>query len=112
MLDVTLNKHLRLFTIGWRRQRHHSEDARADAFGDGFDRAALAGGVATFKHDDDPCPFRLDPVLHVTKLDLKLAQLFFVGFALHLAVVGVVVLGHGGQLPKMTRRKRLKAKKK
>ncbi len=112
MLDVALQKHLRLFAIGGRRQRHHPEDARADAFGDGLDRAALAGRVATFKHDDDPCSLGLGPVLHVAKLDLKLAQLLFVGLALHPAVVGTLVVGHGGQLPKITRRNRLIAKKK
>ena len=88
-LDVALDIHLRFFTIGRRRQRHKPKDARAHSLSYGFDRAALAGGVAAFEQNDDALPLRFHPILHVTKLDLELAQLLFVELSLHLAVVGV-----------------------
>ena len=112
MLDVALKVHLRLFTVGRRRQRDDTKNARAYSFGNGLDRPALAGGIAALEQDDDPQPFFFHPILHVAKLDLKLAQLLFVELALHLSIVRAVVLGHSDQLPKMTRRKRLIAKKK
>ena len=61
MLDVALKIHLRFLTIGRRWQRHDPEDARAHPFGDGFDGAALACGVAALKQDDDARSFRPSP---------------------------------------------------
>ena len=53
MRDVALSVHLRLFALGRRGKCDHPEDARADAFCHGFDRAALAGAVATLEQDAD-----------------------------------------------------------
>ena len=83
--DVALHEHLGLFAVGGRRQRHHAKDTRADAFGEGLDRAALAGRIPSLEHDDDPRTRGLHPVLQLAKLDLQLVQLFLVDLALHLA---------------------------
>ena len=58
VLHVALDVHLRLLAVGRRGQRHDAEHARADAFGDGLDGAALAGGIAALENDDrraGPC---------------------------------------------------------
>jgi hypothetical protein len=52
-LDVALNVHLRLFAVGRRGERYDSKYARAHPVGQRFDCAALAGGVAPLKDDDD-----------------------------------------------------------
>src|ERR1700730_5249925 len=83
-LDIALHVHLCLFTIRGSRKRHHAKHARANALGDGLDGSALAGGIAPLEHDDDPRALILDPILHMAKLDLKLAQFLLVGLALHL----------------------------
>src|SRR4030095_7618802 len=83
LLNVTLHEHLRFFPIRRRRKRHHSKHAWAHAFGDGLDGSPLAGGVASFEHDDDSGSSGLNPILQMTKLDLKLAQLLLVSFAFH-----------------------------
>jgi hypothetical protein len=49
--------------IGRRWKRHQPESARAYPLGHRSDGATLAGGVATFKHDDDALALLLDPVL-------------------------------------------------
>src|SRR6185369_15021040 len=51
--QVALDIHLALFTLGRSGQRDYAEHARAHALGDGLDRAALAGAVASFEHDAD-----------------------------------------------------------
>ena len=115
MPDVALNEHLGLFPLRGRRQCHDTKHARANSLRDRLDGAALPGGVASFEYDDDPAACGLEPILQVAKLDLKLAQLLFVVFALHLAVVLALRLhffGHDAQLPKITRRNRLRATKK
>jgi hypothetical protein len=101
VLDVALSVHLGFFPVRRRRQGHDPEDARADPLGYGLDRAALPGRISALKQNDDAQPFRLHPILHVTKLDLQLAQLLFVELALDLAVVRgrlwlSLRLGHGG----------------
>ena len=81
VLHVPLNVHLGLLAVGGRGQRHEAEDARADALGDGANRAALSGAVAPLEHDDDPQAFVFHPVLKVAQLGLKPAQFLLVFFA-------------------------------
>ena len=68
VLHVALHVHLALLAVRRRRQGHDAEDARADLFGERANRAAFAGAVAAFEHDDDPQAFLLDPALQVTEL--------------------------------------------
>ncbi len=63
VLQVALHVQLGLLAVGRRRQRHHAEDARADALGDRLDRAALAGGVPSLEDHDHPLALFLHPVL-------------------------------------------------
>jgi hypothetical protein len=56
-------------------------------------QAANSGGVAPFERNDDAQAFLFDPFLQVAQLDLKLAQLGFISFALHVAPALVVFLG-------------------
>ena len=72
-----------LLAVGRRRQRDDAEHARADALGDGLDRAALAGGVAAFEDDDDPQLLGFHPFLEMAQLDLELSQFLLVGLAFH-----------------------------
>src|SRR5262249_32920562 len=81
---ITLHEQLTLLTVRRGRQSHHAKHARAHPLGDGLDRPAFAGGVASFKRDNDPCSGGLDPLLQVAKLDLQLAQFLLVSLALHL----------------------------
>src|SRR4029453_11639168 len=87
LLDVALHKHLRLFPVRRSRESHHSKHARAHPLSDGLDGSALAGGIGPLEHDDDTRSLVLDPILYMTKLDVKLAQFLFIGFALHLSGV-------------------------
>src|SRR5262249_8797181 len=87
LLDVALHKHLRFFPVRRSRESHHSKHARTHPLGDGLDGAALAGGIAALEYDDDTRTLVLDPILQMAKLDLKLAQFLFIGFALHLSGV-------------------------
>src|SRR5262249_28764652 len=83
LLDITLDEHLGLLAIGGRRQSHGAEHARTHALGDGLDRPALAGRVASFEYDDDPTAGVLHPVLQMTEVDLELVQFLLIGLALH-----------------------------
>jgi len=78
VLDISLHVHLAFFAIGRRWQRDDAEDPRADALGDGLDRAALARRVTPFEHDDDPLSGGFDPVLKMAELLLQFAELFLV----------------------------------
>ena len=82
VLHVALHVHLRLLAVGRRGQRHQPEHARADAFGDGLDGAALAGGIAALEDDDDAQALVLDPFLQLAELALELAQFLLVFLAL------------------------------
>ena len=93
MLHVPLEKYLGLFTVGRRGEGHGPKHTRANFLGQGLDRAALAGGVASFKQDDDPQTFGSYPSLEMAKLDLEFAQLLLIGFALHLGSP-IVFFGH------------------
>src|SRR5262249_31610525 len=73
--QVALHVELGLLAVGRGGQRHHAEDARADALGEGLDRAALAGRVAALEEDDDAQALVLDPGLEVAELRLELPEL-------------------------------------
>ena len=74
MLHVPLHVHLALFPIRRSRQRDNAKHARADALGEGPDRPAFTGAVASFEHDDDSQSFCLYPGLERAKLALKSPQ--------------------------------------
>src|SRR5258707_14072068 len=78
LLNVTLHEHLRFFAIRRRRKRHHSKHARAHSLSDGLDRSTLTGGIAPLEREDDPGPRGLDPILHMTKFNVKLVQFLFI----------------------------------
>src|SRR5262249_41396440 len=67
-----------------RRQRHHAEHPGAHPFGDAFDGAALAGGVAALEDDADFGAGLLHPLLHRDELAVQHPHLLLVRFALHL----------------------------
>ena len=92
VLHVPLHVHLRLLPVGRGRQRDQPEDARADAFGDRLDRAALAGRVAALEDDDHPQPLVLHPLLQAAEFGLELAQFLLVLLAFHLGF-GFVPVG-------------------
>src|SRR4029077_15673647 len=84
---VALDEHLALLPIGRRVEGDGSKHAWTDFFGNGLNRASLAGGVAPFEQHDHPQPLCLYPSLQMAKLNLKLAQFLLIGFALHLSIV-------------------------
>ena len=97
MLHVALHVQLRLLAIGRRRQRDGAEHARADPLGQGANGAALAGRIAALENNDHAQALIFDPLLELTQLALKFAQLFQVFLATQLiGVVGVrfVFLAH------------------
>src|SRR5215471_4997261 len=92
MRRVTLHEHLRLFAVGWCGESDHAEHARAHSFRNRLDRPAFAGGIASLEYDDGARSLGLHPLLQMTKLDLKLAQLFLVSFSFHPGML--LLLGH------------------
>lgn len=48
-------------------------------FHETFDDAALAGGIASLKQDDDPLAGLPDPFLHFEQLNLQVGLVFLVG---------------------------------
>ena len=91
VLQVALHVDLALFTVGWRRQGDHPEDARAETLGDGADRPALAGPVTSLEHDDDTKALLLDPSLQVAQPHLEFPQLFLVLLTFHRFVLWIPV---------------------
>src|SRR5262249_37822570 len=89
MREITLHVHLGFFSVGRRRQRHETERARADTLGDRLDRSALASGIATLEHDDDPLAGLLDPLLQRAQLRLQPAQGLFVLLTLEFRSLGL-----------------------
>ena len=79
--QVALHVHLSLLAVGGRGQRNRPEDPRADALGDGLDRAALAGAVAALEDDADLQALVLDPLLQLDQLAVQLRELLGVGLA-------------------------------
>ena len=96
VLDVALHVHLRLLAVRGRGQRHEAEDARADALGDGLDRAALAGRVAALEDDDDAQALVLDPLLQVHSSAWSLRSSF--SYCFRLQLVGAFIIGTPGRL--------------
>ena len=81
--DVALEVPLRLLALGRARQRDDAGDARVEVLGDALDRAALAGGVATFEDDHDAAARDPHPLLHLHELGLEAQQLGLVDGARH-----------------------------
>src|SRR6185312_2338400 len=73
--DVALEIPLAPLTLGGRRQGGDACDPWAHPQRDRFDRAALAGGVATLEHDDDPQALDANPLLELDELDAEAANL-------------------------------------
>ena len=71
---------------GRRRQGDDAKDARTDTFGDGLDRAALAGTIAPLENDADLQALVHHPLLNLDQLDMQPGQLSFVVLDLQLAV--------------------------
>ena len=69
--DVTLEEPLSAFPVGRRRQSRDADDAGAEVFGDPFDGAALARGVAALEDDDDPHAGVSGPFLHLYQFRLQ-----------------------------------------
>ena len=84
---------LGLLPLGGCRQGYHPEDTRACAFGDAFDDAALAGGIAAFEEKTDLGTADLHPLLHLDELDLELLQLLLEFLAAHLLLDSTAVSG-------------------
>ena len=81
-------------------KRDDAEDPRADAFGDGFDGAALAGAVAAFEDHNDAQALVLDPILELAELDLELAKLLCIPLRPHFPVLvrdGLFMIFHRTQ---------------
>src|SRR4051812_32909480 len=90
LLQVALHVHLGLFAVGRSRQRHHAENARADTLSNGLDRAAFAGAIPSFEHEDDAESLVFHPSLEFTELNLELVQLLFVFLVPHFLILGNV----------------------
>jgi hypothetical protein len=64
ILHITLQIHPRFFTIGRRRQCNQTKYARTHSLGNRTDCAALSGGIASFKDNDNAKTFaRMSPPL-------------------------------------------------
>ncbi len=83
LLDIALDEQLGFLPIGRRGQGADTEYPGAHLFGQGFDGAALAGGIAAFEDDDHLQLLGFHPFLEMAKLDLELLQLFLVVLAFH-----------------------------
>jgi hypothetical protein len=77
-----LNVHLGLLALGRSGKSDHAEYPRAHPGGNRLDRAALAGAIATFKHDADLLGLVPYPFLKVDQLHMQLAQPALVVLAL------------------------------
>ena len=73
MLDVALEEYLGFVPIGRSGKGDDSEHAGADLLGDRLDGTSLARGIAAFEKDDGAQPLLFDPLLEMTKANLKLA---------------------------------------
>src|SRR5262245_5559623 len=76
--QVSLDVHLRFFTLGGCGQRHHAEDPRTDAGGDGFNGAAFASTVPPLKDDANLQTLVPYPFLQLDELHVQLSQDLFV----------------------------------
>jgi hypothetical protein len=95
---IALAVHLGLLALGRRRQRNDAEDARAHAFGDGLDGAALARAVTALEDDADLQALVHHPLLQRHQFRVQLLQFALVGLARELAArgggVGLAVAGN------------------
>ena len=99
MLDVTLDKHLRLLAVRRGGESDEAKHTRADTLCDRFDGTALPGAVTSFEHDDDPQALELDPMLKVAKLRLQPPQFLFVLLTFKLGLtLADLVFSHGHRL--------------
>jgi hypothetical protein len=94
VLHVALRVELGFLAVGRGRQRHQTEDARADPLHDRLDGPALAGGVAPLEHHDHPQPLVHDPLLQPAQLDLQLVQFLLVFLAFQLRACFCEMFGH------------------
>ncbi|ENN83982.1 hypothetical protein RHSP_70511 [Rhizobium freirei PRF 81] len=92
--NVALEVPLPSLTVRRLGQRHDTRQARVHVSRCRRDRAALAGGVAPFEQRHHPLAGRLQPELHLDKLDLQRLQLVEILLFLDLLLVGIVA---GGQ---------------
>jgi hypothetical protein len=83
MREIALHVHLRLLAVRGCGQCDDPKDTRAYPLGDGLDRAAFAGGIASFEDDDHAQSLRFDPLLQHTQSALQLLKLLFVLLPLH-----------------------------
>ena len=81
--DVALEVPLAAFFIRGLLKRHHARAPRVEVFHEALDRAAFAGGIAPFKHDDDARAGFFDPSLHLQQFDLQEVFLLLVIAAAH-----------------------------
>src|ERR1700687_3135375 len=77
MRDVSLYIHLRFFALCRGRKSDDSEYARAHAFGDPLDDAALSGGVAALEDDHHLEALVLHPQLKLHKFGVQLLDRAF-----------------------------------
>ena len=91
VLDVALEVPLRALPLGRLGQRDDPDRARAGAFGDPLDHAALAGRAAALEDHQDLQALGLDPVLQQHQLLLEALHLDVVRRGLELALLGVAV---------------------
>src|SRR6516164_9466615 len=94
VLHISLHVHLRLLSVGGRRQGDNPENARADALGEGPNCAAFSSSITAFKNDDDAETFELDPILKLAEFALQAAKLFLILFAFQRFVMVIIVLWH------------------
>jgi len=71
MRDVALVIPLAAFPVGRRRQRGDLSDPRTQVFRDPFDRATLAGGVATLEDHHHTGPGMPHPLLQLHEFRLQ-----------------------------------------
>ena len=81
MRNETLHVHLRLLTLGWRRQSENLEYARAHSLRYGFDDATFSGRVPSLEYHHDPRSGVFDPTLQLHQLGVKPGDLFVVVFS-------------------------------
>src|SRR4030095_10330363 len=78
LFDVPLEIPLGHLALCRTRQGDVPGDPRVEVFGDAFDRAALAGRVATFEDDGDPRATVAHPLFHLDQLFLEAEKLLLV----------------------------------
>jgi hypothetical protein len=93
--NVALEVPLGLFAFGGRAQSDDAADAWVQGLGDALDGAALAGGVAALKEDDDLQLLVLDPLLQLHEFNLQARLL---GVVVDVFADAQGDRGHGGDV--------------